>query len=449
MDLRCETCGRTFPTNASLYMHKQTHNPSLVLLNHNHDQDGNSGGKPDPELNPELEIIDDYKFVPGTRKRYRDSSPEDSRIPTPSRKKKPNSQQDPGLEIIDEYPKPNVPGTRKRYHDSIPEDFRIPMSSRKKKPNSQLDSGLEIIDEYPKPDGGGLDDDFQIVDEYIDDNYGDEQLDDGLEIVDSYVDKKLDYKAMYERCIKDSKGLKYKFKKHLEKVNRRCKTEIARRVKEAFEEYSNEIRGLHRKHQSEIEQLKKFHEKQMADLESLKDRQCNDKLADMHKQCQIEIDKIKDRHQKELAELEDDCTERLKVLNDQIRSMQEDDENLSGLTKAIFNCTTMEEIFEIQRLIKNHRIDLVVQNHLKTLQNLFLSLSYGVLPICQPQRDRVTDSQRRLVEQIQTSSRPTARRLMNENRNDVVNLFTIINDSLKLARNSYNRYGAATVNRGV
>ena len=404
MDLRCETCGRTFPTNASLYMHKQTHNPSLVLLNHNHDQDGNSGGKPDPELDPELEIIDDYKFVPGTRKRYR---------------------------------------------DSISEDSRIPMPSRKKKPNSQLDPGLEIIDEYPKPDGDGLDDDFQIIDEYIDDDYGDEQLDDGLEIVDSYVDKKLDYKAMYERCIKDSNRLKYKFKKHLETVNRRCKTEIARRLKEAFEEYSNEIRGLHRKHQTEIEQLKKFHEKQMADLESLKDMQCNDKLADMHKQCQIEIDKIKDRHQKELAELEDDCTERLKVLNDQIRSMQEDDENLSGLTKAIFNCTTMEEIFEIQRLIKNHRIDLVVQNHLKTLQNLFLSLSYGVLPICQPQRDRVTDSQRRLVEQIQTSSRPTARRLMMEHRNDVVNLFTIINDSLKLARNSYNRYGAATVNRGV
>ena len=404
MDLRCNICGRTFPTNASLYLHKQTHNPSLVLLNHDHDQDGNSGGEPDPQLDPELEIIDDYKFVPGTRKRYR---------------------------------------------DSIPKDSRIPLPSKKKKPSPQLDSGLEIIDEYPKPDKGGVDDDFQIVDEYIDDDYGDEQLDDGLEIVDSYVDKKLDYKAMYERCIKDSNRLKYKFKKHLETVNRRCKAEIARRVKEAFEKYSNELHGLRRKHQTEIEQLKKFHEKQMADLENLKDEQCNDKLADMHKQCQIEIDKIKDKHQKELAELEDDCTEKLKILNDQIRSMQEDDENLSGLTKAIFNCTTMEEIFEIQRLVKNHRIDLVVQNHLKTLQNLFLSLSYGVLPICQPQRDRVTNSQRRLVEQIQTASRPTARRLMNENRNDVVNLFTIINDSLKLARNSYNRYGAATVNRGV
>ena len=121
--------------------------------------------------------------------------------------------------------------------------------------------------------------------------------------------------------------------------------------------------------------------------------------------------------------------------------MQKDDEDLSSLSKVIFNCTTMEEIFEIQNLINNYQLDRVIKNHLPTLQNMFLSLSYGILPICQPQRDQVTDDQRELVNRIQTASPQTARRLLQQNRADIVNLFTIIKKSIKLARDSYNRYG--------
>jgi hypothetical protein len=100
----------------------------------------------------------------------------------------------------------------------------------------------------------------------------------------------------------------------------------------------------------------------------------------------------------------------------------------------------MEEIFKIQRLVESHQMDVVIRDHLETLQNLFLSLSYGVLPICQPQRKKVTDNQRDLVERIQTASKPTAKRLLVANKDQVVNLFSIIKDSIKLARNSYNKY---------
>ena len=395
MDLQCEYCGRTFPTNASLYMHKQTHTPSLVLVNHNHD--GNTdNGKPDPQLDPGLQIIDDYKFVPGTKKRYRDST-----------------------------------------------DSRIPLPGKKRKPDPQLDPGLQIIDQYPKPDDNDVDDDFTIVDEYIDDGYTDGHLD-GPKIVDGYSDGniKLDYKTMYEQCIKDSKRLRYKFNKHLEVIDRKHRANVRRGIKDAQDQLSA-------KYEFEIAKLKRFHDKQMSHLETLKDVDCADKIQDEQNKCQDEINKLKAKHIKQLEDLEEECNEKLRLLNDQIKALQEDDDNLSSLAKAIFNCTTMEEIFEIQRLVKNHQIDQVVQNHLPTLQNLFLSLSYGVLPICQPQRDRVTDSQRRLVERIQTSSRTSAKRLIKENRNDVVNLFTIIHDSLKLARNTYNRYGTTTVNTGV
>ena len=72
---------------------------------------------------------------------------------------------------------------------------------------------------------------------------------------------------------------------------------------------------------------------------------------------------------------------------------------------------------------------------------MFLSLSYGILPICQPQRDTITDSQRELVGKIQNSSLNITKKLLKDNREEVANLFSIIEDSLNLARNSFNRYG--------
>ena len=43
MTFTCEYCDRKFPTNASLYIHKQTQHgkPKLVLVNHDHDNASN------------------------------------------------------------------------------------------------------------------------------------------------------------------------------------------------------------------------------------------------------------------------------------------------------------------------------------------------------------------------------------------------------------------------
>ena len=119
----------------------------------------------------------------------------------------------------------------------------------------------------------------------------------------------------------------------------------------------------------------------------------------------------------------------------------EEEESITPLAKAIFNCTTIAEIFEIENLIKSQRINELQDRHYKSLQNIFLSLSYGILPICQPQRNTITESQRKLVEKIQGTSKSSAKKLVLENREKIANLFTIIEDSLVLARNSFNRYG--------
>ena len=170
--------------------------------------------------------------------------------------------------------------------------------------------------------------------------------------------------------------------------------------------------------------------------------ECGDRIRDIQSEKQAEIDARNTRHMAQIAELEAECEARIKLLNDEIKKLQEEDDDFSSLSKAIFNCTTMEEIFEIQRLVENHQLDVVVTRHLKTLQNLFYSLSFGLIPICDPQRQRITDSQRQLVEKIQNSSSTVAKRTIKARRSEIINLFTIINDSLKLVRNSFNRYPA-------
>ena len=144
---------------------------------------------------------------------------------------------------------------------------------------------------------------------------------------------------------------------------------------------------------------------------------------------------------KKFETMESDYKAKIDMLDKLLKSEQEDDDYLTPLAGAIFNCTTMEEIFEIKNLIESYKVNELTEKHYKTLQNMFLSLSYGVLPICQPQRDTITDSQRELVGKIQNSSFNAVKGILNENRKEIANLFTVIEDSLKLARNSFNRYG--------
>ena len=224
---------------------------------------------------------------------------------------------------------------------------------------------------------------------------------------------------------------------------------MKRIAKNSYKNHQNDKIKMQNYFNDKISKLKTLHEKQMNDLEVLKDDECKDKMDKNQNKFQEKITEMERSHKTEMDKLESDFEDKIKKLTEHIKSLQDDDVSFNSLADAIFNCTTMEEIFEIQNLIKNHQIDIVVRKHLKTLQNIFLSLSFGILPICQPQRERVTDKQRNLVEKIQTSSENTAKRLIKSNREDVTNLFAIINDSLKLARNSYNKYGTDRGTDGI
>ena len=432
MELQCEHCSKKFPSNASLYKHKRIahHKQSLILVSHSHDNmnqvskkrppTDDSNKRPDkepridPQLDDELILIDEYN--------------------------------DPGSNnIIDiNYPKPRPgnyqpsKGKAKTNSSSSKENKQIrdnagdtskPDGIRDVSSDPELDDGLTIIDEYEDPGINFLDNDrrqvpiekpVQVIDKT------DSQTDSGYTVVENTRD----YKQEYEKCVESHKKLALKYKKDIGYLKN------SRRA--ALQQLRQELEDNCRRKMKELIQS---HKRNLLALEDKLEDQYGEKIRDLKANHEKEIDQMKFSHKKELSDYEKMCQEKIKALNEQIENMEEDDINSSTLSKAIFNCSSMEEIFQIQRLIANYQFDEIIKNHLPTLQNLFLSLSYGILPICQPQREQVTDDQRRLVEQVQMASKPTAKRLLTEKRADVVNLFTIIKDSLKLARDTYNRYG--------
>lgn len=328
------------------------------------------------------------------------------------------------------------PLKRKRASESEFDKFLHPP---KKQRDDEGDSDLKIIDEYnddDDDDDAELDDDIEEIDEY--DRPKDVSIDEDEEDLPSPSDSaqppipssRLNYKVLYETCRRNYNKMKLSCKKKLSVQNRKHKAILKREIKE-----------LNDKRDADIVDMRERFRKQMNDLEQAKNREIDDHVREIQNEQQARIEKIDAEHRNRITELEAECEDKIKVLETHIKDLQDEGDEFTNLSKAIFNCTTIEEIFEIERLVKNHQLDEVAEKHLKTLQNLFLSLSYGILPICDLQRQMVTPQQRELIEKIQRSSGAKARRYIKQGRNEVINLFTVINDSLKLVRNTFNRYG--------
>jgi len=148
-----------------------------------------------------------------------------------------------------------------------------------------------------------------------------------------------------------------------------------------------------------------------------------------------EIKKIEDYYKKTIVDLEKEHDERIKLYS----VSNEDDSQLGELSDKIYNSETIEEIMVIRDLVRNHRFKDLNTKQLTTLQNLFVSMSHGIIPICQPQRWNMSTKQKDLANKLQVASHATVRKLLNDNKGDIIGLFHIIDNSLKLVRDSYNR----------
>ena len=59
---------------------------------------------------------------------------------------------------------------------------------------------------------------------------------------------------------------------------------------------------------------------------------------------------------------------------------------------------------------------------------------------CQPQRDVLTENQKKLIEKIEISIPSKAKNVIIQNRSEIVNIFDVIDQSLELTAIAYDRF---------
>ena len=418
---KCEICGKRFELLSHLYMHKQSHTPNLLLHQHPHPAFGM-----DTKQVALREKGDRYLPVANTL-RVQSKSSDDSDFEFSSynkgrrlKRKRSSDDGEDGGPIVKRIREKEATNKSLKIKPYDRNDRRIKRGKAKK----ARVKGRKLKKVLDNEDEKGIDS-------------SEEERDPGLRAVEIYSsDSEMENQREKQSNFREVKNLK----NMLEDVREDCRDMI----NDEKERCTDTLLEVKSKNKTLLAGLKENHRDDIIAIE----KKCEEKLSQKDKVHKIEIDNLtekfedgmKEKH-KEFEAMESDYKAKIDMLNKLLQSEQEDDEYLTPLAGAIFNCTTMEQIFEIKNLIESYKVNELTEKHYKTLQNMFLSLSYGVLPICQPQRDTITDSQRELVGKIQNSSFNTVKGVLNENREEIANLFTVIEDSLKLARNSFNRYG--------
>lgn len=130
---------------------------------------------------------------------------------------------------------------------------------KKRKINPELDDGIPIIDEVNDGDGG-------------DDDGDDGQPDPDMVVVDEYNRKK-NYKSLYKDCLKRGRNLQVNHTRKLEALELAHKTDL----KEKLEAQQRDFDGR-------LAELKRKSDKKMADLEELKDQLFADEKKKLHEE---------------------------------------------------------------------------------------------------------------------------------------------------------------------
>ena len=427
---KCEFCGKTFEKLSQLYMHKQSHTPSLLFHQHPHPAFGM-----------------DTKQIALKRQREDDNSPTANKLQVISKLSDDSdfepSSYNKGKSLKrkrrsdDEDPVPVIKKLREK--DTISSGFEIKPYDRNEKKirRGKVKKDKNKGRKFKKV----FDTDEKELELPLDiANPTEELRGSTLKTVDIFNP---DYEKEDEREKQDTrreiKNLKNKFTDMIKDEREDCEDMI----EEEREKCRDTLLNVKNQHKAKVANMKEGYKDELIENE----KKCNEMILQRDKVYKVQIDNMNEKFEDEMKEkdkefeaMEKDFRRKIDMLNKHLRSEQEDEDYLTPLAHAIFNCTTIEEIFEIKNLIESYRVNELTNKHYKTLQNMFLSLSYGVLPICQPQRDTITDSQRELVGKIQNSSFNTAKEVLKENREEIANLFSIIEDSLNLAINSFNRY---------
>ena len=139
---------------------------------------------------------------------------------------------------------------------------------------------------------------------------------------------------------------------------------------------------------------------------------------------------------------------KIAVLKDQLKECEEFGESeydLTKISKSVYNSVTIGEFNRLRNLIANNQIDALLRGrkNLLALQKMASGLTYGVIPITNPQRIALTANEKNLVKNIETATIDNVRNNIRRNLPVFLKLFSTIEDSLKLVAKSFMKYGAS------
>ena len=137
---------------------------------------------------------------------------------------------------------------------------------------------------------------------------------------------------------------------------------------------------------------------------------------------------------------------KIKVLKDQLEECEEFGEteyDMTKISKSVYNSVTIEEFNKIRTLLANNQIDLLLRGrkNILALQKMASALTYGVIPITNPQRVALSDREKKLVKDIETATVDDVREHIKNNQSVFMKLFSTIDDSLKLVTKTFMKYG--------
>ena len=117
--------------------------------------------------------------------------------------------------------------------------------------------------------------------------------------------------------------------------------------------------------------------------------------------------------------------------------------HFNSISKEIYNCVSISEIRRVHKLFrKNILKGIADEKNIKVIQRIFSGLFNGVIPVCNPQRTVLTESQLEIMDRIQNSSVDKAQNILRDNIQVIIRIFDYIDTSLKTAVDLFYQYGS-------
>jgi len=136
---------------------------------------------------------------------------------------------------------------------------------------------------------------------------------------------------------------------------------------------------------------------------------------------------------------------RSKLLIAQLRSVKEDNpKSTRPITRIIENRVTINQINSLRHLLKSGHLEPIIYDHemIETIQNLLVGLDEGVIPITNVQKLSFTPEHKAYMNKLLEMSHFEAGPYIRNNPDLFVEIFDIVDQSLKLLCKSYLKFDA-------